>query len=266
MDPDAVADDRRLRTADATATQALFPVEGPLPPSGRLYRNDLRVEPDGTRTPRFADVSAASGIAADGYGMGVAAGDIDNDGWVDLYLTHVGRGAAFGDVDNDGDTDVLVSNANAPPQLLVNHVGNRRHWLGLKLAGGEDGPRHMLGSRVAIMRDGASTIWRRARADGSYASANDPRVLIGLRHERRRAAGPGPVAERPRGRVAGRRHRQVDHAARGIGNSLDKVAWRARIASRQAVTPGGSSRSVSPGISMTEDTEPHFSTTVKNNH
>ena len=180
MDPDAVADDRRLRTADATATQALFPVEGPLPQSGRLYRNDLRVEPDGTRTPRFADVSAASGIAADGYGMGVAAGDIDNDGWVDLYLTHVGRGAAFGDVDNDGDTDVLVSNANAPPQLLVNHIGNRRHWLGLKLAGGEDAPRHMLGSRVAIMRDGASTIWRRARADGSYASANDPRVLIGL--------------------------------------------------------------------------------------
>ena len=95
-------------------------------------------------------------------------------------LGRTGFGTAWFDFDNDGDTDVLVSNANAPPQLLVNHIGNRRHWLGLKLAGGEDGPRHMLGSRVAIMRDGASTIWRRARTDGSYASANDPRVLIGF--------------------------------------------------------------------------------------
>ena len=38
----------------------------------------------------------------------------------------------------------------------------------------------MLGARVAIMRDGGSTIRQRARADGSNASANDPRMLIGL--------------------------------------------------------------------------------------
>ena len=38
----------------------------------------------------------------------------------------------------------------------------------------------MLGARVAITRDDGLTIWRRARADGSYASANDPRVLAGL--------------------------------------------------------------------------------------
>jgi hypothetical protein len=37
----------------------------------------------------------------------------------------------------------------------------------------------MPGARVAIVRDGA-TLWRRARSDGSYASANDPRVLAGL--------------------------------------------------------------------------------------
>jgi hypothetical protein len=36
----------------------------------------------------------------------------------------------------------------------------------------------MLGARVAIIRD--ETLWRRARSDGSYASANDPRVLVGL--------------------------------------------------------------------------------------
>ena len=60
------------------------------------------MDPDGTRTPRFADVTAASGIAADGYGMGVAAGDIDNDGW--------GVSAAFVDYDRDGWLDLYVGN------------------------------------------------------------------------------------------------------------------------------------------------------------
>jgi hypothetical protein len=38
----------------------------------------------------------------------------------------------------------------------------------------------MVGARVAVTRANGSTAWRRARADGSYASANDPRVLVGL--------------------------------------------------------------------------------------
>lgn len=38
----------------------------------------------------------------------------------------------------------------------------------------------MVGARVAIVRASGPTLWRRARADGSYASANDPRVLVGL--------------------------------------------------------------------------------------
>jgi len=33
---------------------------------------------------------------------------------------------------------------------------------------------------IASIRDDGSTLWRRARSDGSYASANDPRVLVGL--------------------------------------------------------------------------------------
>ena len=38
----------------------------------------------------------------------------------------------------------------------------------------------MIGARVVVIRDGLPTRGRRARADGSYASANDPRVLVGL--------------------------------------------------------------------------------------
>jgi hypothetical protein len=59
--------------------------------------------------------------------------------------------------------------------------------------------RDMLGARVGVVRPDDSTIWRRARADGSYASANDPRVLVGLGDmatiARIRVAWPGGTAE-----------------------------------------------------------------------
>ena len=108
---------------------------------------------------RFGDVSARAGRA--------------------FELSEVGRGAAFGDVDNDGDTDVLVGNNGGPLRLLVNQIGTSNHWLGLKLVGAGV-PRDMLGARVAVIREGQPTLWRRVRSDGSYASANDPRVLVGL--------------------------------------------------------------------------------------
>jgi len=93
-------------------------------------------------------------------------------------LSESGRGAAFGDIDNDGDVDVLVGNNSGPVHLLVNQIGATRHWIGLRLVG-RDG-RDMPGARVAIERPGEPTRWRRARADGSYGSANDPRVHVGL--------------------------------------------------------------------------------------
>jgi enediyne biosynthesis protein E4 len=49
----------------------------------RLYRNNH----DGT----FTDVTEAAGVAGYGYGMGVAVGDYDNDGWPDIYVVNVGK-------------------------------------------------------------------------------------------------------------------------------------------------------------------------------
>ncbi|NEX18624.1 MAG: CRTAC1 family protein [Halochromatium sp.] len=101
------------------------------PPTQALYRND--------GTGRFEDVTAQAGLAISTYGMGVAIGDIDGDGWQDLYLTTlngnwlfrnvagqfeeitkqagVGGGenswsssAAFFDDDGDGDLDLFVVN------------------------------------------------------------------------------------------------------------------------------------------------------------
>ena len=51
--------------------------------------------------------------------------------------------------------------------------------------------RDMVGARVEVIRKDAPTLWRRARSDGSYASANDPRVLVGL----------GDASDRPTVRV-----------------------------------------------------------------
>jgi hypothetical protein len=103
--------------------------------------------------------------------------DVTGRGGRVFELIEASRGAAFGDVDNDGDTDVLVTNGAGRARLLVNGIGSERHWIGLRLVGPN---RDMLGARVAVIRPGRPTLWRRARADGSYASANDPRVLVGL--------------------------------------------------------------------------------------
>jgi enediyne biosynthesis protein E4 len=90
----------------------------------------------------------------------------------------VSRGAAFGDVDDDGDVDVLVADNNGPVRLLSNRVGSRRPWLGLRLldAAGRDA----YGAVVEVLRDRVPRLVRRAAADGSYGSSNDPRVLFGL--------------------------------------------------------------------------------------
>jgi len=99
------------------------------PPRNALYRND------GDWV--FTDVTEEAGVGDTGYGLGVAAGDFDNDGDLDLYLNNfgpnvfcrnegdgtftdvtaesgagddgVGAGVAFLDIENDGDLDLFVS-------------------------------------------------------------------------------------------------------------------------------------------------------------
>jgi hypothetical protein len=105
--------------------------------------------------------------------------DVSARGGGAFALSEVGRGAAFGDIDNDGGVDVLVANNNGKPRLLMNNIGRRHHWIGLRLIGKQIA-RDMLGARAGIVREDGSVLWRRARSDGSYASASDPRVVVGL--------------------------------------------------------------------------------------
>ncbi len=158
IDNDGLLDTLTINGAVQTI-EALRRVNDPFP----LHQRKMLFKNPGQG--RFEDVTARGGVA--------------------FELSEVGRGAAFGDVDNDGDEDVLVANNNGQPRLLVNNIGNQNHWIGLRLVGAAPGTaanqtRDMLGARVGIVRDGGPTLWRRVRSDGSYASANDPRVLVGL--------------------------------------------------------------------------------------
>jgi hypothetical protein len=98
-----------------------------------------------------------------------------------LSIEDVGRGAAFGDLDNDGAVDIIVTNNNGPARLLLNQVGQHKHWLGLRLVDGPPGRRHdALGAIATLERPGQPPLRRRCATDGSYCSSSDPRVLFGL--------------------------------------------------------------------------------------
>jgi len=96
-----------------------------------------------------------------------------------FQLSEVSRGVATGDVDEDGDADLLVSNSAGPARLLINQTQTDSDWLSLRLIGG-GGTRTVLGTRIVVQREGERTLWRRSSTDGSYASSNDSRVLVGL--------------------------------------------------------------------------------------
>ena len=90
----------------------------------------------------------------------------------------VSRAAAFADYDNDGDTDVLVANNGQAPQLLRNDGGNRNNWLQVRLIGAQSN-RDGIGARVTVLTGGFAQVAERT-GGGSYQSAHDPRLHLGL--------------------------------------------------------------------------------------
>jgi hypothetical protein len=116
-----------------------------------LFRN--------TDSGRFGEIgrSAGSGFALEKVGRGLAAGDIDNDGDLDLLVT------------NNGQTADLLRNDNVRGHALV-----VRALVGPSTAG-----RDAVGARVRVTAGGRTQV-REVRAGSSYLSQNDLRLHVGL--------------------------------------------------------------------------------------
>jgi enediyne biosynthesis protein E4 len=115
-----------------------------------LYRN--------LRNGRFEDVSVRAGTG--------------------LGLLRSARGVAFGDFDNDGDLDIVINNMHDTPTLLRNDGGNKNRWLKIKTIGTRSN-RTGIGTRVRVVV-GNHVQSDEVRSGGSYISQSDLRLHFGL--------------------------------------------------------------------------------------
>jgi hypothetical protein len=106
---------------------------------------------------RFVDVSAGAGPA--------------------LLRAIAARGVAFGDLDNDGRIDVVINRNNEPPLILRNR-SVPRHWLLIHTTGRASN-RDGIGAQARITLDTGQQ-YATASPAGSYLSSNDKRIHFGL--------------------------------------------------------------------------------------
>ncbi|MCP4249781.1 MAG: CRTAC1 family protein [bacterium] len=160
----------------------------------------------------FADVAAASGtLDPNGWGISCNAGDVDNDGWQDFFVTNGfdpsttpnvlfhnqtgglfadataalggaafdGRGAAFADYDNDGDLDLAVTaDAGESTRLWRNDTVNTHHWITLKLIG-DASNRSGIGARIEVATPLMTTV-QEVSGGAGRGSQNSLPVEFGL--------------------------------------------------------------------------------------
>jgi hypothetical protein len=91
----------------------------------------------------------------------------------------VGRGLASGDIDNDGAIDLLVTSTGGPAQLFRNIARNRGHWLSVRASDPALGGREAYGAEVRV-RAGSRQWWRLVNPAFSYLCSNDSRAHFGL--------------------------------------------------------------------------------------
>ncbi len=168
----------------------------------KLYRN--------LRNGTFQDVTKETGLDKVFMPMGANFGDVDNDGYLDIYLgtgnpsyasllpnvllrnkegksfvdvtassgtgeLHKGHGVAFADIDHDGDEDIITSIGGAMPGdrhafRLFENPGNGNDWISLKLVGVKAN-RSAIGARIKVtVKDQAGAVRSIYRTVGSGGS------------------------------------------------------------------------------------------------
>jgi hypothetical protein len=104
--------------------------------------------------------------------------DVSDRAGAGLQIAAVGRGLAVGDLDNDGDLDLVVANTDDAPTLLENRQATKRHWVAVR-ATADHGNRFAIGAKVTISGGGTKQM-REIRSGGSFLSQNDLRAYFGL--------------------------------------------------------------------------------------
>jgi cytochrome oxidase Cu insertion factor (SCO1/SenC/PrrC family)/Cu/Ag efflux protein CusF/tetratricopeptide (TPR) repeat protein len=175
----------------------------------KLYRN--------LRNGRFKDVSAEVGLDKVWMPMAANFGDVNNDGFLDMYLgmgspsftsvmphelllnlggksfvsataasgtgeLHKGHGIAFADLDRDGDEDIVAEVGGAVPAdrhpiRVFENPGNTNGWINIRLSGVKTN-RSAIGARVSLMVDGRE-IHRTVSSGGSFG-ANPMEMHVGI--------------------------------------------------------------------------------------
>jgi hypothetical protein len=102
------------------------------------------------------------------------------DGGPYFQEKHCSRGLAYGDLDNDGRIDLVISNLNEPVAILRNVCRSGNHWIGIDLQGADH--RDVVGSRV-VLESAQGKQTRYTHSGGSFASSSDPRLVFGLRKD-----------------------------------------------------------------------------------